>query len=88
MNLLKIEPLSAKITKTIEVLKPAPTPVCTLFLTGGVGGNVNQFSSVRFGLEFVSAKGCAVGYDYDVLQNVHSVNLGVKLFQFKMKQSD
>ena len=74
------------ITKTIEVLKPVPRPVSTLLLTGGVGGNVNQFSSVRLGLEFVSAKGWAVGYDYDVLQNVHSVNVGVRLFQFKSKK--
>lgn len=74
------------ITKTIEVLKPVPTPVSTLLLTGGVGGNVNQFSSVRLGLEFVSAKGWAVGYDYDVLQNVHSVNVGFRLFQFKNKK--
>ena len=71
------------ITKKIEVLKPVPTPVSTLLLTGGVGGNVNQFSSVRLGLQFVSAKGWAVGYDYDVLQNVHSVNVGVRLFQLK-----
>jgi len=71
------------ITKTIEVLKPVPTPVSTLLLTGGLGGNVNQFSSIRLGLEFVSKKGWAVGYDYDLLGNVHSVNLGVKLFQFK-----
>jgi hypothetical protein len=74
------------ITKTIEILKPVPTPVSTLLLTGGVGGNVNQFSSVRLGLQFVSAKGWAVGYDYDLLQNVHSVNLGVRLFQLKNKK--
>ncbi|WMX16551.1 hypothetical protein [Aureispira sp. CCB-E] len=73
------------ITKKIEVLKPVPTPVNTLMLTGGVGGNVNQFSSVRLGLQFVSAKGWAVGYDYDVLQNVHSVNVGVRLFGFGAK---
>ena len=69
------------ITKTIEVLKPVPRPVSTLLLTGGVGGNVNQFSSVRLGLSFVSTKGWAVGYDYDLLQNVHSINIGVKLFK-------
>jgi hypothetical protein len=57
-----------------------------LLLTGGVGGNVNQFSSVRLGLSFVSDKGWAVGYDYDILQNVHSVNLGVRLFQIKNKK--
>ena len=68
------------ITKTIEVLKPVPTPVSTLLLTGGVGGNLNQFSSVRLGVSFVSAKGWAVGYDYDLLQNVHS-RLFIKLCQ-------
>lgn len=73
------------ITKTVEILKPIPTPVSTLLLTGGVGGNVNQFSSVRLGLEFVSAKGWAVGYDYDILGNVHSVNVGVRLFGFGAK---
>ena len=73
------------ITKKIEILKPAPAPVSTLRLTGGVGGNVNQFSSIRLGLHFVSAKGWAVGYDYDLLQNVHSVNIGVRLFGFGAK---
>lgn len=73
------------ITKKIEILKPVPTPVSALLLTGGVGGNVNQFSSVRLGLSFVSAKGWSVGYDYDVLQNVHSVNVGVRLFGFGAK---
>ncbi|BDS12788.1 hypothetical protein [Aureispira anguillae] len=73
------------ITKKIEVLKPYPRPVSTLLLTGGVGGNVNQFSSLSVGLQFVSVKGWAVGYDYDLLQNVHSVNLGVKLFQVKKR---
>jgi hypothetical protein len=73
---------SKLITKTIEVLKP----VSTLLLTGGVGGNVNQFSSVRLGLEFVSAKGWAV--DYDLLQNVHSVNLGLRLVRLGVKKSD
>lgn len=71
------------ITKTIEIPKPYPTPVSTLLLTGGVGGNINQFSSIRLGLEFVSAKGWALGYDYDLLQNVHSVRLGVRLFSLK-----
>ncbi|WMX15289.1 hypothetical protein [Aureispira sp. CCB-E] len=73
------------ITKKIEVLKPVPMPVSTLLLTGGVGGNVNQFSNIRLGLQFVSAKGWSVGYDYDLLQNVHSVNVGVRLFQFSKK---
>lgn len=69
------------ITKKIEVLKPYPTPVSTLLLTGGVGGNISQFSSIVLGLEFVSAKGWALGYDYDLLQNVHSVRLGIRVFK-------
>ncbi|BDS14553.1 hypothetical protein [Aureispira anguillae] len=73
------------ITKTVEISKPYPMPVSTLLLTGGGGGNVNQFSSVTLGLQFVSAKGWAIGYDYDVLQNVHSIKLGFKLFSFTKK---
>jgi hypothetical protein len=77
--------IPTRITKTIEVSKPYPVSVSSILLTGGLGGNLNSFSSVRLGLEYVSAKGWAVGYDYDLLQNVHSVNLGVRLFQFKKK---
>lgn len=73
------------ITKKIEVLKPFPVPVSAMFLNGGIGGNINQFSSITVGLAFVSAKGWALGYDYDILQNSHHVKLGVKLFQFKPK---
>ncbi|MBL4648933.1 MAG: hypothetical protein JKY03_04325 [Aureispira sp.] len=74
-----------RITKTVEVFKPYPVSVSSILLTGGVGGNVNQFSSVRLGLEFISAKGWALGYDYDLLQKVHSVRLGVRLVRFKAK---
>jgi hypothetical protein len=77
--------IPTRITKTIEVSKPYPVSVSSILLTGGLGGNVNQFSSVRLGLEFVSAKGWALGYDYDLLQNVHSVKVGVRLFRFKAK---
>jgi hypothetical protein len=69
-----------QITKTLEISKPYPVPVSALFLNAGVGGNVNAFASVTLGLQFVSAKGWALGYDYDLLQNVHSVRLGVRLF--------
>jgi len=71
------------ITKTVEISKPYPTPVSQVLLTGGIGGNINQFSSITVGLQFVSTKGWALGYDYDVLENSHNVKLGVKLFQFK-----
>jgi hypothetical protein len=73
------------ITKKIEVLKPYPLPVSTMFLNGGIGGNTTQFSSIKVGLQFVSSKGWALGYDYDILQNSHNVNLGIKIFQFKPK---
>lgn len=75
-----------QITKTIEVSKPYPSPVSAFYLKGGVGGNVNQFSSITVGLQFVSKKGWSLGYDYDILENTHSVNLGIKLFQLKNKK--
>lgn len=78
--------IPTQITKTIEIPKPFPVPVSSILLTASVGGNVNAFASVRLGAEFVSAKGWSLGYDYDVLQNVHSVELGVRLFQFKAKK--
>jgi hypothetical protein len=73
------------ITKTIEIPKPYTVPVSAFFLNGGIGGNVNQFSSITVGLQFVSRKAWALGYEYDILQNTHHVKLGVKLFQLKGK---
>jgi len=72
-----------QITKTIRINTPVPMPTNGLFLNAGVGGNVNTFSSLTVGLQFVSKKGWALGYDYDVLQNVHQVRLGVRLLPFK-----
>jgi len=77
--------IPTRITKTIEISKPYPVPVSALLLTGSVGGNPSVFASIRLGAEFVSAKGWSLGYDYDLLQNVHSVKLGVRLFRFKSK---
>jgi hypothetical protein len=77
--------IPTRITKTVEISKPYPVSVSSILLTGGLGGNVNQFASVRLGLEFVSAKGWALGYDYDLLQNVHSVKVGVRLVGFEPK---
>jgi hypothetical protein len=74
--------IPTRITKTVEISKPYPVPVSALFLNAGVGGNVHSFASVTLGLQFVSAKGWALGYDYDLLQKVHSVRLGVRLFGF------
>lgn len=74
------------ITKTIEIPKPYEVPVSAFFLNGGLGGNVNQFSSLTVGLQFVSAKAWSLGYDYDILQNTHNVNFGVRLFQLKTKK--
>jgi hypothetical protein len=71
------------ITKTIRINTPVPMPSNGLFLNAGVGGNVNAFSSLTVGLQFVSKKGWALGYDYDVLQNVHQVRLGIRLLPFK-----
>jgi len=75
-----------QITKTIRINTPVPMPTNGLFLNAGVGGNVNTFSSLTVGLQFVSKKGWALGYDYDVLQNVHQVRLGVRLLPFKKKR--
>lgn len=75
-----------QITKTIRINTPVPMPTNGLFLNTGVGGNVNTFSSLTVGLQFVSKKGWALGYDYDVLQNVHQVRLGVRLLPFKKKR--
>lgn len=75
-----------QITKTIRINTPVPTPSNGLFLNAGVGGNVNAFSSLTVGLQFVSQKGWALGYDYDVLQKVHQVRLGVRLLPFKKRK--
>ncbi|WP_052599916.1 hypothetical protein [Aureispira sp. CCB-QB1] len=75
-----------QITKTIRINTPVPMPTNGLFLNAGVGGNINSFSSVTLGLQFVSKKGWALGYDYDVLQNVHQVRLGVRLLPFKKRK--
>ncbi|WMX17048.1 hypothetical protein [Aureispira sp. CCB-E] len=75
-----------QITKTIRINTPVPMPTNGLFLNAGVGGNINSFSSVTLGLQFVSKKGWALGYDYDVLQKVHQVRLGVRLLPFKKRK--
>ncbi|WMX17148.1 hypothetical protein [Aureispira sp. CCB-E] len=75
-----------QITKTVRINTPVPTPSNGLFLNAGVGGNLNAFSSLTVGLQFVSQKGWALGYDYDVLQNVHQVRLGVRLLPFKKRK--
>ena len=75
-----------QITKTIRINTPVPIPSNGLFLNAGVGGNVNAFSSLTVGLQFVSQKGWALGYDYDVLQKVHQVRLGVRLLPFKKRK--
>jgi hypothetical protein len=75
-----------QITKTIRINTPVPMPTNGLFLNAGVGGNVNAFSSLTVGLQFVSKKGWALGYDYDVLQNVHQVRLGIRLLPFRKKK--
>lgn len=76
-----------QITKTIQIPKPYPVPTSALLLTTGIGGNINQFSSLTVGLQFVSNKGWALGYDYDVLGKTHHIKLGIKLFQVKNKRT-
>ena len=75
-----------QITKTIEIPKPYPMPINMLLLTGGIGGNFNQFSNITAGLQFVSRKGWSVGYEYDFLKNTHQVKVGIRLFQFAKKR--
>ena len=69
-----------QITKTIEIPKPYPMPVNMLLLTGGIGGNLNQFSGITIGLQFVSSNNWSIGYEYNFLQNTHHAKIGVNLF--------
>lgn len=73
------------IYKTMEIVKPVPAPTNGLFLTAGIGGKPQQFATVSLGLQFVSKKGWALGYDYDFLQQTHHLRLGVRLLPFKSK---
>lgn len=74
-----------QITKTITIKEPTPVPTNALLLTGGAGINSTGLSSVLVGMQFVSKRGFAVGYEYDILQNNHQIKLGVRLFQPKLK---
>lgn len=75
-----------QITKTVNINTPVPMPTNGLFLNAGVGGNVNSFSSLTLGLQFVSKKGWALGYDYDLLQKTYQIKLGIRLLPFKKKK--
>lgn len=72
-----------RITNTVTITKPTPIPAHSLLLNTGVGVDPNGFSSVTVGLQFVSNRGWALGYDYDVLQNQHEVKLGIRLWKQK-----
>ncbi len=74
-----------QITKTVTIKQPIPVPSNTFLLTGGVGLSPTGLSSVLVGMQFISKKGFAVGYDYDILQNSHQVKLGVQLFKPQIK---
>jgi hypothetical protein len=74
-----------QITKTIEVSKPYPMPVSRLLFNTGIGTDTHSFNSLTVGLQFVSRKGWALGYDYDAFQQSHQITLGVQLFQFDYK---
>ncbi len=75
-----------QITKTVHINTPVHTPTNGLFLNAGVGGNINTFSSLTIGLQFVSKKGWALGYDYDLLQQTHQVKLGIRLLPLNKKK--
>ncbi|WP_264788109.1 hypothetical protein [Aureispira anguillae] len=72
-----------KITKTVTITKPIPQPAHSLFFNTGVGVDLQGFSSVTVGMQFMSNKGWALGYHYDVLQNRHEVKLGIRLWRQK-----
>ncbi len=74
------------ITKTVEITKPYPMPVSSLNLQTGIGTDTRSFSSLKIGLQFVSAKGWAIGYDYDAFQRSHHLTMGLKIIQFKPKK--
>lgn len=75
--------IPTQITKTIEIVKPVPIPAHRLMFNTGVGVDYQGLSSVTVGIQFVSRQSWAVGYDYDVLQNQHSIKLGIKLWNQK-----
>ncbi|BDS12381.1 hypothetical protein [Aureispira anguillae] len=74
------------VTKTVQINTPVPVPSNGLFLNAGVGGNIHSFSSLTVGLQFVSKKGWALGYDYDLLQQAHQIKLGVRIFPFSKRK--
>lgn len=72
-----------QITKRIEITKPVPAPASALLFNTGVGVNPLGITGVTVGMQFISNKGWALGYDYDVLQNQHEVTLGIRLWNQK-----
>lgn len=76
------------ITKHIEKTTYVPTyeQVSGLFLTLGAGGNPSSFASIRVGAQYLNKNGWALGYDYDILQNIHTIEMGVRVFPFKNKK--
>lgn len=50
-----------------------------VYLTGGIGGNINQFD-FSIGAELVTKNRLGVGYQYGVTQKTHQVRAGYLLF--------
>lgn len=71
------------VTKTVETTQTIQEPVSSLLLVGGVGLSAQQRISFGAGLQYVHAKGWAVGYEYDFMNQIHEVKLGLPLYQFK-----
>ena len=71
------------VTKTITTTKTIQEPVSSLLLVGGIGLSPRQRISFGAGLQYVHAKGWAVGYEYDFMNQTHEVKLGLPLYQFK-----
>ncbi len=71
------------VTKTIETTKTVQQPVNRLFLIGGVGLTNQLDIGFEVGVQFVSAKGWAAGYEYDIRHQAHELKIGVPLYQFE-----
>lgn len=71
------------VTKTVTTTQTIQKPVSSLLLVGGVGLSPQQKISFEAGLQFVSAKGWAVGYEYDFMNKTHQVKLGLALHRFR-----
>jgi hypothetical protein len=69
-------------TETITIKEPIPVPNNQVLLTGEVGSNWQGRTSIAPGIQFVDRRGWAIGYSYDVINQQHSVSIGIRLLQY------